>query len=137
MRARVAALMLMLGILASCGGRDARFQQYFVQGEKLYEQHCSNCHQKNGQGLGRVYPPVHSSDFMQQNFNEVICLMKYGMTGEVVVNGVAYNQAMPGVAALTPLELAAIATYIYNSGEHARGLVEQTEVSAALQTCQE
>src|SRR5262245_32961196 len=52
-----------------------KFTQYYNQGEQLYLKYCSNCHQKNGTGLGRVYPPLNTSDFMQHNVNEVICLI--------------------------------------------------------------
>lgn len=72
---------------------------------------------------------------MDKNFNQVLCLMKYGLKGEVIVNGKSYVQPMPGVASLTNLEIAEIATYIYNSWDHKRGIVDVTEVSAAMQNC--
>ncbi|MFN3841405.1 MAG: c-type cytochrome [Cyclobacteriaceae bacterium] len=108
---------------------------YYNQGEQLYLNHCSNCHQSNGTGLGRVYPPLHQSDYMKNNFETVICIMKNGLEGEIVVNGKDYNQAMPGVPALTDLEIAEIATYIYNTWEHQRGLVDVNEVSQILRQC--
>lgn len=133
MRDKIVGGFLLL--LTACSGRDPKFQQYYVQGEKLYQQHCSNCHQKNGMGLGRVYPPLAQSDYMQNNFDRVICLMRHGMQGEMVVNGVTYNQAMPGIPTLTELELAELATYIYNTGEHARGPVRLEDVARSLKTC--
>ena len=119
--------------LSSCG--DPKFDQYFVRGEQLYVQHCSNCHQKDGKGLGLVYPPVDESDFMEQNFEATLCLMKYGVKGELAVNGKVYNQAMPGVRSLTDLEVAEIATYMYNSGTHKRGLILVTEVEKVMRNC--
>ena len=106
-----------------------------MEGEQLYKQHCSNCHQPDGGGLRRVYPPIAGSDFMQSNFNRVICGMKYGMEGEVVVNGVQYNQSMPGVISLTELELAEIATYIYNKWGNHRGIVEVADIRPFLDSC--
>jgi len=114
---------------------EIKFQQYFVQGELLYIKHCSNCHQSAGTGLGLVYPPINQSDFMDNHFEEVLCLMKYGREGELIVNGKSYIQPMPGVAALTDLEIAEIATYIYNSWEHQRGLIEVSTVSEVMRTC--
>ncbi|HEY0652554.1 MAG TPA: cytochrome c [Chryseosolibacter sp.] len=119
----------------SAKAHSPKFTQYYNQGEQLYLKHCSNCHQKNGKGLGRLYPPVDSSDFMTHNFSEVICLMENGKKGSLIVNGVEYNQAMPGVPTLTDLEVAEIATYIYNSWTHQRGIVEVKEVSEILQNC--
>lgn len=133
---------LALSFLLSCNpadnktsNSDPKFTQYYNQGEQLYTKHCSNCHQKNGKGLGRLYPPVDSSDFMTNNFAEVICLMENGRKGPLVVNGIEFNQAMPGVSTLTDIEVAEIATYIYNTWTHERGIVEVKEVTAILQNC--
>jgi len=116
---------------------SAKFQQYYLQGQTLYLNHCSNCHQKNGTGLGRVYPPLHESDFMDNHFEEVICLMRHGKKGEIIVNGKSYIQGMPGIPALTDLEIAEIATYIYNTWRHSRGIVEVKEVSQVLNSCKD
>jgi mono/diheme cytochrome c family protein len=123
----------------ACGqstSKDTKFQQYYVQGEQLYIKNCSNCHQKNGNGLGRVYPPLNTSDYMDQHRNEVICLIKYGKEGEIIVNGKKYNMPMKGIASLTELEIAEIATYIYNTWSHQYGRVEISEVQKALAKCQ-
>ena len=119
--------------ILGCG--DPKFDQYYVRGEQLYVLHCSNCHQKDGKGLGLVYPPVDESDFMEQNFETTLCLMKYGMKGDITVNGKVYNQAMPGIRSLTDLEVAEIATYIYNSGKHKRGLIPVLEVEKIMRNC--
>lgn len=121
----------------SCNPSDTKLQQYKVEGEQLYLQHCSNCHQKNGEGLGLVYPPLHQSDYMDKNLEKVICLMKYGVTGEMIVNGKTYHQPMPGVRSLTELELAEIATYIYNTWSHSKGIIDIPTVTTALQQCED
>lgn len=128
--------------LLACSSSDKKtndsspkFQQYYNQGELLYQKNCSNCHQKNGSGLGKLYPPLDSSDFMQKNFEDVICLIRYGKKGELVVNGVTFNQPMPGIPTLTDLEIAEIATYIYNSWSNNRGIIEVTEVSSLQKNC--
>jgi len=131
-------LMALVVCLNACGdGSSAKFKQYYVHGEELYLKHCSNCHQKDGSGLGRVYPPLNTSDFMQENFNEVICLMKFGISGELMVNGKQYNQPMKGISTLSDLEIAEIATYIYNTWDHKKGIVEVREASAVLQKCEQ
>lgn len=138
------ALFLSIGILSivfgidacnSATNRDTKFQQYYAQGEQLYLQHCSNCHQKDGVGLGRVYPPLAQSDYMQKDVDRVLCLIKYGQVGEVVVNGKTYNKEMKGIFALTDLEVAEIATYIYNTWQHDHGIIDISEVTKAHQKC--
>jgi mono/diheme cytochrome c family protein len=111
---------------------STKFDQYFIQGEQLYVRHCSNCHQKNGKGLGLIYPPLDTSDYMQNNLEEVICLMRNGKSGALYVNGKNFNQAMPGVSTLTDLEIAEIATYIYNSWSHNKGIVDVKMASQIL-----
>lgn len=121
----------------SCGKTTTpKFKQYYVHGEQLYQKHCSNCHQSNGSGLGRVYPPLNTSDFMENNFEEVVCLIRHGSNGELIVNGVQFNQPMPGVPSLSDLEIAEIATYIYNTWDHKRGIVEVKDAAKVLESCQ-
>jgi mono/diheme cytochrome c family protein len=131
---------LLIGIMMvvtaiACTPDDPKFRQYMVEGERLYIQHCSNCHQRDGKGLRRVYPPLAGSDYLQNNLSSVICSMKYGLQGEINVQGVKYNQAMPGVPSLTELELAEIATYIYNSwgGQHER--IDPRRIGPILDSC--
>ncbi len=112
-----------------------KFQQYYVQGQVLYQKYCSNCHQASGKGLGRLYPPLDQSDFMDGNFEKVVCMVKYGSQDRLVVNGVEYNMAMKGISGLTELEVAEIITYIYNTWSHQKGMVEVTEVAQLLSVC--
>jgi cytochrome c551 len=114
---------------------SAKFDQYFVQGEQRYLKNCSNCHQKNGTGLGLIYPPLKGSDYLLQNRNEVICLIRNGKSGELIVNGKSFNKEMPPMPLLSDLEIAEIATYIYNSWGHDEGLIEVADVSSVLAKC--
>jgi cytochrome c551 len=114
-----------------------KFNQYYVHGEKLYIKHCSNCHQADGTGLGRLYPPLNTSDYMQNNVGEVICLIRNGKTGELIVNGRQFNHAMPEMPSLSDLEIAEIATYIYNTWSHEGGIVEVRDVTTILADCKD
>ncbi|MBL7872194.1 MAG: c-type cytochrome [Cyclobacteriaceae bacterium] len=114
---------------------SVKYQQYYVQGGELYKNYCANCHQPDGSGLGRVYPPLNKSDFMEQNFEEVVCLIKFGRSGELWVNGTMYNQPMKSNPSLTELEIAEIATFIYNSWDIKNGIVEVGQVTQALTSC--
>jgi hypothetical protein len=63
--------------------------------------------------------------------------MRNGVGGEMLVNGKKYNKEMKGIPSLTELEIAEIATYIYNSWEHQRGIIDIQAVNAALKKCPE
>lgn len=139
-RAFLPSFLLAGFLLTSCHSRpetvkdSAKYEQYLTQGEQLYATNCSNCHQKSGTGLGRVYPPLNQSDFIDNHFEEVLCLMRHGRKGELTVNGKLFNQAMPATT-LTDLEIAEIATYVYNSWGRTRGIIEVNTVSSVLQKC--
>ena len=142
-------IVILLPILCSCenpsknkGGEIPRkerlkFDQYMVEGRRLYLNHCSNCHQENGMGLGKLYPPLNGSDYLDKNFDQVLCIMRYGLQGEIIVNGVTYNQPMPGVPTLTNLEIAEIATFIYNSWENEHGLIPLDTVRVIMEKCKQ
>ena len=138
------SLFLIIMILAACTGKKAvqedgnspmKFEQYLVEGQRLYQMHCANCHQADGQGLGKLYPPLASSDYLKDSLDKVPCIIKKGLNGKVLVNGVEYNQPMPPNPNLTPLEIAEIVTYVANSWGNESGMVEVTAVSAALKDC--
>jgi mono/diheme cytochrome c family protein len=115
---------------------DTKFKQYYIQGEQLYTKHCSNCHQKNGTGLGLLFPPLNVSDYMEKNRPEVLCLMRHGKQGQLTVNGKSFNKAMPPIPTLTDLEIAEIATYIYNTWSHHQGIIDVREATQILSKCQ-
>jgi hypothetical protein len=72
---------------------------------------------------------------MEQNYDEVVCLIRYGIEGELVVNGIQFNQPMKGLPTLSDLEIAEIATYVYNSWEHQKGIADVRDVSRILDDC--
>jgi len=113
-----------------------KFQQYYVHGEELYVRYCSNCHQKNGTGLGRIYPPLDRSDFVDKNQEATLCIIRNGKSGELTVNGVSFNKTMPPIPALTDIEIAEIATYLYNTWGRNKGIVEVQQVSKVLTSCE-
>ena len=123
-----------LGLL-SCSVQDVKLQQYKVQGEELYRRYCSNCHQLNGKGLGLLYPPLDVSDFIDSNRNSVICIIKNGIQGELIVNGKSFNQPMKGIPQFTDLEIAEVTTFLYNNWGRNKGIVEVTEVTSVIQKC--
>jgi cytochrome c551 len=126
-------------LIFSCGNRpgtgDIKFRQYFLKGEQLYALHCANCHQKNGKGLGLLYPPLDSSDYLTKYPDSVLCIIRNGVSGDLVVNGKIFNQPMPSFPALTDIEIAQLATYIHNSWSNQGKFTDVKEVSEKLSNC--
>jgi mono/diheme cytochrome c family protein len=112
---------------------DPEIMKYAIPGKILYENHCSNCHQSDGTGLGKLIPPLKGADYFEENIQRTVLIIRHGQKGEITVNGQLYNQAMPGNQNLRPLEIAQITTYLYNIWGNNAGIISSSEVEKILQ----
>jgi len=103
---------------------------------QLYRQHCANCHQVDGTGLARLIPPLKGSDYLEKlDPAELACQIRYGLEKEIEVNGIKFNEKMPGIPKLTPLEIAEIITYVNNTWGDQPGLYDVKSTERALNAC--
>jgi cytochrome c551 len=134
-------ILIYLGLLFSgCSGgslkESVKLNQYIVEGMQLYRQHCANCHQVEGTGLARLIPPLNQSDYLQNmDQAELACQIRYGLSKEIVVNEISYNQVMPGIPKLRPLEIAEIVTYVKNTWSLDGGLYGVKQAEKDLVKC--
>lgn len=119
------------------GREEIKLNQYEVAGEKLYQMNCVNCHKEDGQGLARLIPPLANADYFAEDSSKLICLMKFGLEGSIVVNGIEYNQPMPANMNLTNLELAEISAYVYKTFQGQEKLILPGTVGKILSECKE
>ena len=143
------ASLLFFSIILSCapkssneentlaGISDPEVMKYAIAGKTLYENHCGNCHQNNGEGLGNLIPPIKDSDYFKASIHRSVRIMKYGQEGKIIVNGQEYDQAMPGSPRLTPLEISQISTYLYNIWGLNEGKITSSDVEKYLKTTPE
>lgn len=125
-------LFLFLSLVFSCekGPKQSQeLKESMAKGAVIYEDFCMNCHMPEGQGVPKVYPPLASSDYLLNNRVKSIAAVKYGLSGEIKVNGVIYNSAM-AASGLTDNEVADVMNYILNSWGNEDGkMVTASEVS--------
>ncbi|MEM8584244.1 MAG: cytochrome c [Bacteroidota bacterium] len=121
--------MLLVFCLVNCGEPE------YSQGQALYQQHCASCHMDEGQGLGRLYPPLAGSDWLVDKRAESICAIRNGLEGEIYVNDTMYNQVMLGNKDLSAVQITNIMNYINNSWGNDLELVTVDEVRTALEEC--
>ena len=129
-------ILLLISSLFSCqSDEETKRQKYITEGILLYRRNCANCHQADGAGLADLYPPLANSDYLQANKNAVICSIRYGQRGPIVVNGKTYNRVMPPQLQLSALEVAEITTYIYSQWGNDKRLVTAKEAEELLEKC--
>lgn len=114
-----------------------RLMQYMAEGRRLYGLHCANCHQKDGSGLARLYPPLKNSDYLKNNFTKALCGIRYGQNHPIIVNGVDFNQPMPANPRLTDLEIAEISTFVYNEFADSVVIITMNHVRDSMKLCEQ
>jgi len=96
-------------------GDVARSKTERIQmGKRQFISICAACHQPNGLGRPNQFPPLAGSDYLNADKSRAINLVIFGRQGEVVVNGLKYNNSMPSFP-LSDQDVANVLTYVYNS----------------------
>jgi mono/diheme cytochrome c family protein len=99
------------------------------RGKLIYEDFCVVCHMSAGEGVPGAFPPLAGSDYLLQKREASIHAIKYGQQGELVVNGVTYNNIMTPLY-LSDEEVADVMNYISNSWGNMAEFVSIEEVQA-------
>ena len=94
--------------------QEKPLKQSILDGEEIYQDFCLQCHLDNGKGVENAFPPLAKSDYLQNNIEASIRAIKYGLRGEITVNGNTYNGVMVNQG-LDEEEVADVMNYILNS----------------------
>lgn len=129
-------ILTLVLLVSACNSSDRKTvqnfntkSQDFSEGKDIYNDFCIQCHMANGKGVPKVFPPLAKSDYLKNYRIESIKAIKYGLSGEITVNGEKYNTAMASQG-LTNKEIAAVMNYITNSwGNKNTSLITEEEVS--------
>lgn len=112
------SFLMVLLLLFSCNEpnakQDPEFQKSIQRGSMVYEDFCAQCHLPDGKGVPKAFPPLDNSDYLKKKQTESIKAVKYGMSGDITVNGQKYNTTMAPLG-LTDQEVADVMNYINNS----------------------
>jgi cytochrome c oxidase subunit 2 len=97
-------------------------------GEQIYATTCIACHQANGTGLPPAFPALAGSSVVTGDLEANINLLINGVPGTAMA---AYGRQ------LSPVQLAAVVTYIRNSFGNTTGdLVQPAAVNTLIQAAQ-
>ncbi len=81
------------------------------EGQQVYSQICSACHQPGGTGLSGQFPPLLDNPNIDDS-DYVADVIINGLQGEITVLGETYDGVMPSFSTLTGDEIAAITAYL-------------------------
>lgn len=108
--------------------QEKPLKQSILDGEEIYQDFCLQCHLDNGKGVENTFPPLAKSDYLQNNIEASIRGIKYGLRGEITVNGKTYNGVMVNQG-LYEEEVADVINYILNSwGNRAENQITVAQV---------
>lgn len=130
-------ILVFLITLFSCNEtqtkQDPKLQESIQRGSLVYEDFCMTCHLPDGKGLSQAFPPLANSDYLMNKREESIKAIKFGMSGEITVNGIKYNSVMAPLG-LSNDEVADVMNYITNSwGNKNDKMITESEVSKIQQ----
>lgn len=81
-------------------------------GKAIYQRHCAACHQPNGMGVPKFYPPLAQNETMKGDPQKLIHILLNGMAGEIIVNEQSYNGIMAPYQNLSDQEIADVLNYV-------------------------
>lgn len=138
---RVLVFVSVTIFLFSCGAKDHEKPTYdlrsFFEGKNLYKWGCQSCHGEDGNGRGRLYPPLNNSDYLEKHIDDLPCIIANGMAGEIFVNGQDYNVRMIGFRSdLSDQEIKDLSVYVRNAWGNSYGDISEKEMSESLMNCE-
>ena len=110
--------------------QDPTLEESMRRGSEIYADFCATCHLEKGEGVANTFPPLAGSDYLKEQREASIQGIKYGQSGELVVNGVTYNGVMTPMG-LEDEEVVDVMNFISNSwGNSSDKIVTLEEVEA-------
>jgi mono/diheme cytochrome c family protein len=110
--------------------QDPELEESIQRGSEIYADFCVTCHMEQGEGVLNAFPPLAKSDYLMNNREASIRGIKYGQSGELIVNGIVYNSVMAPLG-LEDEEVVDVMNYILNSwGNSSKDMVTLKEVEA-------
>ena len=104
-------------------------------GAHLYRQHCQNCHMEEGQGLQKLIPPLQSSSYLVDFSTTIPCLIRNGIQGPMVVNGIRYDHPMPANPQLSDEDIYQLMRFMYGQWVDPVQEIKRDFIRTSLEDC--
>ncbi|WP_449429070.1 c-type cytochrome [Rhodanobacter umsongensis] len=101
-----------------------------AQGEKIYTQHCADCHGKDGSGVAGVYPPLNGNSSVTEpsGLNATRMVLLGGFAPVTAANPRPYSMP-PFAQQLSDSEVSAVVSYMRRSWTNNASVVRPEDVS--------
>ncbi len=66
----------------------------------------------NGEGLRALYPPIDVPEYAAHYAGSLACIIRYGLTDTIVIQGMTYVFPMPAMPELNDVEISNIYNFI-------------------------
>ncbi|GAB2541798.1 c-type cytochrome [Rhodanobacter koreensis] len=105
------------------------------QGEKVYTQHCADCHGKDGNGVAGIYPALNGNSSVTEpsGINATRAVLLGGFAPLTAANPRPYSMP-PFAQQLSDAEVAAVVSYIRHTWNNSAPVVMERDVSKYRQT---
>jgi mono/diheme cytochrome c family protein len=123
----IVAIIISLLVIRTCSAPTNK-------GQLVYEEHCANCHGNNGEGFA-MYPPLNNADYLLLNANSFACIVYYGLSDSIQVNGESYQVPMPSNTRLSETDLVNLANYVYEQFGNEEYQFNVKEIQMQLENC--
>ena len=117
----VLALFGLLGTLVVASAGGSSLAEYTLPdgtidmprlGEDVYAETCIECHQADGLGEDKRYPPLAGSEWVTADAETPVRILLGGVQGRLRVQGKDYFGTMPAHRQLDDVRIAAVLTYV-------------------------
>ena len=101
-------------------------------GEKVFAQNCASCHQRNGEGLPNIFPPLVGSEWVTSDPGLITNIILKGLKGKIVVKGETWGSVPSQVMAAVNIndrEIANVTTYVRQAWGNSASEITQKQVA--------
>lgn len=103
-------------------------EEKITLGKSIYASNCQACHQADGKGIEKAFPPLTESDYFSEDPSKAIKAVTLGLSGKIKVNGHEFDGVMPRQT-LSDAQVASVITYILNAFGNKGGEINPTDVA--------
>ena len=104
---------------ARCAGWLFVFLLFLLQGcsqdhpgERIYRNHCSQCHSASGEGLRKLYPPLANSPYLSARIDLLPCLIIHGSRSTMKTADRSRGSFMPPIKTISTPDMLLLLDYL-------------------------